>query len=398
MSEQQTLDAVVTGTDDVDAAPDVEEPERVLLHMPVDVRSASLAVLAVLAGLFTLSWAKAVFIPILLGLMASYALTPVVDRLERWHLPRVLASALLLLAIVAGLVSTTLSLAPDASAVLESLPTVAQKLRQVVQRSPGRKATPVAAIDKVQQAAAELEKAAEASAASSAPAARGVTRVQIEKPRFNVQDYFWSGTLGLVTLAGQATMVLFLTFFLLASGSTFRRKMVKIAGPTFSEKKLTIQALDEITDQIQRYLLVTLLTSVLVALATWVAFLWMGVGQAAVWGIVAGVLNFIPYIGSIVFTVVSVVVGVVQFDNLETGLMLAGVSLVIHTISGYVITPWLTSRASRMNAVAVFIAVLAWGWLWGLWGLLLGVPILMIVKAVCDRVDDLKPVGELLGS
>ena len=173
---------------------------------------------------------------------------------------------------------------------------------------------------------------------------------------------------------------------------------MKIAGPTFSEKKLTIQALDEIHEQIQRYLLVTLLTSVLVAVATWLAFLWMGVTQAAVWGIVAGVLNFIPYIGSIVFTGVSVIVGVVQFDSIERGLVLAGVSLVIHTISGYIITPWLTSRASRMNAVAVFIAVLAWGWLWGLWGLLLGVPILMVVKAVCDRVEDLKPVGELLGS
>jgi predicted PurR-regulated permease PerM len=397
--DKPSLDAVVTDTEETEAVePGVEEPERVLLHMPVDVRSASLAVLAVLAGLFTLGWAKAVFIPILLGLMASYALTPIVDRLERWRIPRVLGSAALLVAIVVGLLSTAWSLAPDAAAVVESLPTVALKLRQVVQRDRGEKPAPVAAIDKVQQAAAELEKAAEASAASAAASARGVTRVQIEKPRFNIQDYFWTGTLGLVTLTGQATMVLFLTFFLLASGSTFRRKMVKIAGPTFTEKKLTIQALDEVTDQIQRYLLVTLLTSVLVALVTWLAFLWMGVAQAAVWGIVAGVLNFIPYIGSIAFTVVSVIVGVVQFDSIEHGLLLAGVSLVIHTISGYVITPWLTSRASRMNAVAVFIAVLAWGWLWGLWGLLLGVPILMIVKAVCDRVEDLKPVGELLGS
>jgi len=74
------------------------------------------------------------------------------------------------------------------------------------------------------------------------------------------------------------------------------------------------------------------------------------------------------------------------------------VSLVLHTISGYVLTPWLTSRTSRMNAVTVFVGVLAWGWLWGLWGLLLGVPILMVVKAVCDRIEDLKPVGELLGS
>ena len=110
-------------------------------------------------------------------------------------------------------------------------------------------------------------------------------RVQIEKPKFNIQDYLWTGTLGLVALVGQATVVLFLTFFLLASGNTFRRKMVKIAGPTFTEKRLTMQALDEITEQIQRYLLVQVFTSVLVGIATWLCFLWIGVQHAAVWGI-----------------------------------------------------------------------------------------------------------------
>ncbi|MDQ6882194.1 MAG: AI-2E family transporter, partial [Pseudomonadota bacterium] len=168
-------------------------------------------------------------------------------------------------------------------------------------------------------------------------------------------------------------------------------------GDKFSEKKLTIQALDEVTLQIQRYLLVQVFTSLLVAAATWLAFLWIGVQHAAVWGLVAGVLNFIPYVGSIIFTAGSAAVGLMQFGSIEAAVLIAGVSLSIHTISGYVLTPWLTSRTSRMNAVTVFVGVLAWGWLWGIWGFLLGVPILMVVKAVCDRVDHLKPVGELLG-
>jgi predicted PurR-regulated permease PerM len=402
-TRKPTLDTVVTQTEDTALhVPASAEAERVLLHMPVDVRSAALAVLAVLAVLYTLAWAKAVCIPILLGLMGSYALTPIVDRLERWRLPRVVAAALLLGAIVSALSWTAWSLAPDATAVLESLPTAAQRIRAVLQRAPGGdRPKPAAAIEKVQQAASELEKAAEASAASAASAAaqaRGVTRVQIEKPRFNVQDYFWTGTLGLIGFIGQAAVVLFLTFFLLASGNTFRRKLVKIAGPTFAEKKLTIQALDEITDQIQRYLLVQVLTSLFVAIATWLVFLWIGIEHAAVWGLVGGVLNFVPYIGSILFTVVSAVVALLQFGTLESALLVAAASLALHTFTGYVITPWLSSRAGRMNAVTVFVGVLAWGWLWGLWGLLLGVPILMVVKAVCDRVDDLKPLGELLGS
>jgi predicted PurR-regulated permease PerM len=395
-SRKPTLDTV-SQTEDTAADTPAAGAERVLLHMPVDVRSAALAVLAVLAVLYTLAWAKAVFIPILLGLMGSYALTPIVDRLERWRLPRVVAAGLLLVAIVSALSWTAWSLAADATAVLESLPTAAQRIRAALQRAPGsEKPKPAAAIEKVQQAAAELERAAEAS--SAAAQARGVTRVQIEKPRFNVQDYFWSGTLGLIGFIGQAAVVLFLTFFLLASGNTFRRKLVKIAGPTFAQKKLTIKALDEITEQIQRYLLVQVLTSVFVAIASWLVFLWIGIEHAAVWGLVAGVLNFIPYIGSILFTVGSAVVALLQFGTLESALLVAGASLALHTFTGYVVTPWLTSRAGGMNAVTVFVGVLAWGWLWGLWGLLLGVPILMVVKAVCDRVDDLRPVGELLGS
>jgi predicted PurR-regulated permease PerM len=173
---------------------------------------------------------------------------------------------------------------------------------------------------------------------------------------------------------------------------------VKIAGSTFSEKKLTVQALDEITEQIQRYLLVQVFTSLLVALATWLAFLWIGVQHAAAWGLVAGVLNFVPYFGSIVFTAVAATVGLMQFGTIESALLIAGVSLGLHSVSGYMLTPWLTSRTSSMSAVTVFVGVLAWGWLWGLWGVLLGVPILMAVKAVCDRIDGLKPVGELLGS
>ena len=367
-------------------------------QLPVDIRSASLALIAVLASLYTLYWAKAVFVPILLGLMASYALTPVVDRLERWRVPRAVGAGLLLLGIVGGAGWTAYRLSDDAAELVATLPEVAQKFRQSVQKPAPKGVKSETAIDKVQQAATELEKTADVSTGPATAGQRGVTRVQIEKPKFDLQDYLWTGTIGLMTIAGQATVVLFLTFFLLVSGSTFRRKMVRIAGPTLGEKKLTIQALDEITEQIQRYLLVQVFTSLLVGIATWLCFLWIGVQHAAVWGIVAGVLNFIPYVGSIVFTVASAAVGLMQFGNIESAFLIAGISLGLHVVSGYMLTPWLTSRTSRMNAVTVFVGVLAWGWLWGVWGLLLGVPILMAVKAVCDRIDDLKPVGELLGS
>jgi predicted PurR-regulated permease PerM len=250
----------------------------------------------------------------------------------------------------------------------------------------------------VQRAAAQLEQAAQENNVAAPSARRGVTRVSIERARFDVQDYLWSGTLGLAAGAGQAVVVLFLSFFLMASGSSFRRKMVKIAGPTFAQKRITVQVLDEITDQIHRYLLVQLLTSALVGLVTWWAFWALGLERAAVWGVAAFALNFVPYIGSLVITGGSALVAFLQFGSVNMALLVGGVALVLHALSGQLLTPWLTSRTSRLNALCVFVGVLAFGWLWGPWGLLLGVPVLAAVKAVCDRVEGLQPVGELLGT
>ncbi len=375
------------------ANPAPAELARVHLHMPVDVRSVSLAVLAVIASLAALHLASPVVIPLLLGLTVSYALSPAVDRLERLRLPRVLGAALLLGAIGGGAAWTAYALSDDATQLVESLPAATQKVREAVRAQRGRSES---AIDKVQRAAAQLEQAAQEGSAAPA-AARGVTRVSIERPRFDVKDYLWSGTLGVAASAGQAVMVFFIAYFLMVSGNTFRRKMVKLAGPTFAQKRITVEVLDEITAQIHRYLLVQLFTSVLVGVAIWLAFWAVGLEYAAVWGVVAFVLNFVPYLGTLVLAAGSALVAFVQFGTVDGALLLAGISMGLHVISGNLLMPWLTSRTSRMNAVAVFVGVLAFGWLWGLWGLLLAVPVMAAIKAVCDRVDELKAIGELLG-
>jgi predicted PurR-regulated permease PerM len=371
------------------------EPPHGLLRMPVDVRSASLGVLAVLASVYTLRWASAVFIPVVFGLIVSYALSPIVTRLHHWRIPRALGAAVLLLGILGGMGSLLYSLSDDATVLIESLPDAAQKLRLALR---GPREAPPGTIDNVQKAAAELERAATEGAVPAAPTPPGVTRVEITRPRFNVKDYLWTGTLGLAALAGQTLVVLLIAYFLLATGDTFRRKMVKLAGPGLSKKRITLEMLDEITVQLQLFLLVQLLTSVIVGVATWLAFAWIGLQHAAVWGVAAAVTNLIPYFGAVIIGAGSAVLGFMQFGRLDMALLIGAASFAIHGIVGNLLTPWMTSRASRMNPVAVFVGVFAWGWLWGVWGLLLGVPILMAVKAVCDRVDDLKPIGELLGS
>lgn len=364
------------------------------IRVPVDIRSLSLTVLTVLAVIFVLHWARAFFIPLMLGVMISYAFSPLVDRMQKWRIPRAIGAAMLLIGIVGGTGSLVYSLSDEAAQLIETLPDAAQKFRKALRKEWG---TTEGAMEQMQKAAIQLENAANETITPAAAARKGVTRVLIEKPKLNITDYLWTGTLGTAVFAGQAVMVLFLTYFLLVSGDIFRRKLVRITGPTLSKKKITIQVLDEITAQIQRYLLVQIFTSVLVGVATWLAFLWIGLEHAAIWGIVSGVFNMIPYLGPVVVTGGTGLVGFLQFGTVSMALAVAGISLVITSLEGYLLTPWLTGRASRMNAVMVFVGVLFWGWLWGVWGLLLGVPIIMMIKAVCDRVEDFKFVGELLG-
>jgi predicted PurR-regulated permease PerM len=378
-----------TRTEQGDDEPSPAPPAA--LPMPVDPRSAALVVLAVLGVLAMLHWARSFFIPIVLSILFSSALMPLVDRLARWRVHRVAASALLMVAVLVLSGFAAMSLRDDVESMIESLPQTARKLAGAVGlMTSGSNG----AIGKVEEAAKEIEKAVQP---QPQPRRGQPGVVQVERPRVDVREYLWTGTIGLITLIGQAVIVLFLTFFLLAGGSTFRRKLVSIAGPTFSRRRITVEMLDEITAQIQRYLMINVFASVLVGMSTWLVFAWIGLEEAAVWGVLAAVVNWMPYLGAIAVTGAASVAAFVQFDSIQMGLAVLGASLVIQTLEGYMLMPWLTSRANKMSPVVVFISVLAFGWLWGVWGLLLGVPVVVIVKAICDRIEDLRVFGELLG-
>lgn len=362
---------------------------------PVSVRNLWLVLLTVLVALYVLHWASSILIPVIVGVMTSYALSPLVNAMEKWHIHRAIGAAVLLIGLVAGVGWLAYTLSDEAAGIIERLPDAAQKMRNALRPEHGGGAS---AIGKVQKAATELEKAAsESSAGAAGTAPHGVTRVQIEKPRVNIHDFLWSGTMGVLTFIGQLVTVLFFAYFLMAAGDAFRRKLIKISGPRLSEKKVTVEVLNEITQQIQRYLLVQVFTSALVGVVSWLAFAAVGLEHAAIWGIAAGVLNSVPYFGPVVVSCGIALVALVQFGTLGMALWVAGIALVITSIEGYLLTPWLIGRTGSMNPVVVFASVILGGWLWGPWGLLLGVPVVMIIKSVCDHVEDLKPVGELLG-
>jgi predicted PurR-regulated permease PerM len=346
------------------------------------------------AAIFTLKLGEQFFIPLVVSVLVSYALDPIVSWVARRGLPRALAAALVLIVTVGGTGAALYGLRDEAVTIVQQLPEAARRLRDTLRRD--RAQNQNGTVNQVQKAAAELQRAA-SEAAPLTPVPRGVIRVQIEEPPIKVGDYLWWGSTSLLAFAGQGVAVLFLVYFMLMSGDLFKRKLVQVSGPTLSKKKITVQILDEITQQIERFLFVQAFTSLLVGLASWMAFRLLGLEQAGVWGIAAGVFNSIPYFGPVVVTGGIAVVAFMQFGTIGMAALVAGVALVITSLEGFLLTPWLTSRAASMNAVAIFVGLLFWSWLWGVWGTLLAVPILMVTKAVCDRIEDLQPVGELLG-
>lgn len=363
------------------------------------VRNLALTVVATLGVILVLQYAQSVLIPIVLGILISYGLAPFVAGLQRLRLPRALGAGVAVALLVGGIGLGIYTLTDQAMSIVSDIPTAAQRVRDRVREH--RRATG-GALEKVQRAASEIDRAAQEAATSSpaqtAPQRRdtSVQKVEVVQP-FRPSDYLWSGSVGLLGFTGQFVLVLFLVYFFLVTGDLYKRKLVKIGGHTLSEKKITVQILDDINSQIENFMRVQVFTSFLVAVATGIALWWLGVEHPVVWGIVAGVFNSIPYLGPIIVTAGLGVVSFMQFDDVLRTLYVCGVAFAITSLEGFLLTPMLMGRAAQMNPVAIFVGLLFWSWIWGIWGTILAVPMLMMLKAVCDHVEDLQPVGELLG-
>ena len=246
----------------------------------------------------------------------------------------------------------------------------------------------------MQEAAAAIDQAA---AENAAPPAlpKGTVRVEITDP-WRASELLWSGGLGMVGLFGQAVSVLFLTIFLLIEDDSFKRKLVRQVEGVGS-KRVTVQILKDVADQVERFIWVQALTSAGVAVATGLALWWMGVEQPAVWGLFAGVMNLVPFFGPFIVTVTSVPSPSCSSAPLADAALVALMTIVITTLEGTFITPHLLSKSASLNLVAIFVAIAFWSWIWGVAGMLLAVPMLMAAKVICDRVEGLDAAADFLG-
>ena len=353
----------------------------------LDLRTVALVILAGGTVILLLHYMQDVLIPLALGILLFYALDGPVAWLQRLRVPRALGATLVLGLFVTGVAALGWSLQGQARAIVDRLPEGARTFRELIR---GQNAVAPTALEKVDEAAKELQK-------DTTPVERGVTRVQVQDPPFKIGDYLWSGSMNAALFLNQMVMVLFLTFFMLLSDDLFKRKLVELAGPTLTKKKVTVQILDEIAGQIERFLLIQLFTSAIVGVVTAVALWSLGLEQAAFWGLVAGIFNSIPYYGPLLVTGALSAVGFLQFQDLGMTAAVAGVSLAITTAEGSLLTPTLMGKVAQINRVSMFAGLLFWTWMWGVWGMLLAVPMMMVVKTVSDRVEDFQPVGKFLG-
>jgi len=358
----------------------------------LDARSVTHAVVAVVVVVFALHWARTLFVSLLLGILIACALNPVVVRMERIRVPRWVAASLVMLALCGAGALAADTLGGQVGAVLEQIPEAARKVSAMLARA--RDSGP-GTLEKVQAAAREIEKATN-QATGAPPPPRQATAVVVEPAGARLNSFLWANSVALAGLAGHAVMVLFLAFFLLLSGDAFKHKFLHLAGPSLSRRKITLQVMEDINVSIQNFMFMLLVTNALLAGLSWAAFSIIGLENAGAWALAAGVLHFIPYAGPAVLAALVGISAYLQFESFSMALAVVAASLAIAAVVGIVVATWMTGKLARMNPAAVFVALLFWGWLWGIWGLLLAIPIVVTLKVASELIEQLHPVAEML--
>ena len=389
--QNETLPAeVATGTAESRVVAPASNARTPLIHFPVDARGLSLKILAGVAVIFALSAGHSFFIPLVFGIFLAYTLNPVVKWLEKLHVPRVLGTSIVLSVIVCGTVAGAYNLRDEFTSILKDLPVATQKISRAMKTTDNGE---VSTFQQMQVAAAEIEKATNQVAGVRAVPKKTLTDQSV----LNITQWLWTGSMGAVAFFGQAMVVVFLVFFFLLSGDLFKRKIVRISGRSLSSRKITVQILDAINMSIQNYMLILLVTNVLFGLLMWGALQVIGLENAGAWAVAAAFLHVIPYFGTVLIIGAMGLAAFMQFETIASIVAVSSAALVISTIIGTFVTTWMTGKMAKMNAAAVFVSLLFWTWLWGIWGMLLSIPLIFIIKVISDHVDELYAVSELLG-
>ena len=360
----------------------------------IQVKNVALVILTTLTVVFALDWAQSFIITMLLGILLAYALNPLVIQMERIKINRMIGASVVILVLISSLVFAGYALRGQVQSIISILPEAATKLTSSFTVKRG---DPLTNIQKLQIAATQVETATSAVESNIAKTKKPVMHVVVEEQKFKIGDFLWRGSLGVFGFIGETITMIFLAYFILLSGDSFKRKLVKMTGPSLTSKKITVNILADINHSIQRYMHMLLLTNITVGILSWIVFSLLGLENAGAWAVVAGFMHIVPYFGPIATAAATGMAAYMQSNSILLALTVSGASILIATIVGVFITTWMTGRIAKMNSAAVFIALIFFSWLWGLWGMLLGIPVIFIIKVICEHIEHLQPIAELLG-
>ena len=377
-----TLDNVES---DIDVSNDAQEAEEVesrarlrvaeLSERPFDIRSIALTGLFILAVFYTIYFMRSILLPVVLALLISYLLRPIVRGLARLKVPLPVSSALLLIGFF-GLIGYGISvLAAPTAGWLEKAPAGFTELQ--------RKLLPVRkSVAQVAQATGEIEKLTSTNAETKA----------IEVKRHPISEMLFLRTPEFVA---SAVLSLILLYFLLVYDQTFIAKLVKLL-PTLSDKKTAVGIAHDIESHISRYLFTITAINVCLGLAVGTAVGLLGLPNPVMWGVMVALLNFVPYLGALTGIVCMTIGATLSFDSLGYAFVFPAAYMTLGVIEGSFITPWVMGRSLTLNPVIILLSLTFWGWMWGIVGIILAVPILAAFKILCAHIKPMEPLAEFL--
>jgi len=370
--------SISTGPEETEsrAQPRVRLPD--LLQKPFDIRSFALTGLFILALFYTMYFMRSVLLPVVLALLLSYLFRPMVRGLAKVGVNTSFGAALLMVALIATLGYGISFLATPAAGWLEKAPYGLQQLQQ--------KLVPLkASIDQVAQASGEIEKLT-----SSGGVTEPTPTVEVKNNKLS--EMLFEGTPEFL----MSTVLFFiLLYFLLAYDEVFLSKVVKMM-PRLADKKRAVSISHEIASHVSRYLLTTTLINICLGMAVGAAVGLLGLRNPIMWGVMVAVLNFVPYLGALTGIACMTIGAVLSFDSLGFAMVFPAVYFAIATIEGNFITPYVMGRSLTLNPVIILLSLTFWGWMWGIVGIILAVPILAAFKIFCAHVEEMEPVAEFL--
>lgn len=344
---------------------------------PFGVRSLALSGLFILAAFYTLYLARAFFLPIVLALLLNFLFSPVVRMLKRLRIPEGLGAGLVVFGLLGALVLGVYQLSGPAYEWAQKAPQTMRRLESKLREFK----KPVQTMSKATE---QVEKMTQVG---------GKQPPTVEVRTESLGERVFSRATDLVV---NGLIMFILLFFLLASGDLFLRKLIRVL-PSLADKKKAVDIARQIETDISTYLVTITIINVGLGAAVWGITTLLGVPNPLLWGVLAMVTNYIPYLGAIIMIVILAMVGFLTFKDTTQALMVPLSFVGLNILESYLVTPMVLGRRLTLNPVVIFLALTFWGWLWGITGALLAVPIMVVFKIFCDHSEPLRPLGEFLG-